>query len=412
MNNLQQEKIMYELSRTEFAALTEQFRPLFNRIAEGAAAREINRTLLHEPIRWLKEARFGTLRIPTEEGGFGVSLPQLFSLLTALAEADSNLPQALRAHFAFIEDRLNQPESEDRRRWFRRFVDGELVGSGWSEIGAVKLGEVNTQVSPDAGEWRISGEKFYSTGTLYADWIDVYAQRTDNGRDVIALVNTHQNEVERDDDWDGFGQRLTGSGTTRFHHARVEQPHVYDFSERFRYQTAFYQHVLLATLAGIGRAVVRDASQGVAQRKRIYSHGNAPQVKQDVQVLQVVGQISSWTWAVEAAVDRATHSLQRAFELQLSGATEAELHAANVQAEVESARAQVVAVELVTRAATEFFNALGASDTRVSKALDRHWRNARTVSSHNPVIYKIRNVGDWEVNGNDPTFIWQIGNGT
>lgn len=411
MNTPNQEKIMSELSRTEFAALTAHFRPLFARIAEGATAREADRTLLHEPIRWLKEARFGTLRIPKEEGGFGVSLPQLFYLLTALAEADSNLPQALRAHFAFIEDRLNQPENEERRRWFRRFVDGELVGSGWSEIGTVKLGEVNTQVSPAEGEWRISGEKFYSTGTLYADWIDVYAKRTDNGRDVIALVNTHQKEVERDDDWDGFGQRLTGSGTTRFKHARVEQPHVYDFSDRFRYQTAFYQHVLLATLAGIGRAVVRDASQGVAQRKRIYSHGNAPQVKQDVQVLQVVGQISSWTWAVEAAVDRATHSLQRAFELQLSGATEADLHAANVQAEVESARAQVVAVELVTRAATEFFNALGASDTRVSKALDRHWRNARTVSSHNPVIYKIRNVGDWEVNGKDPTFIWQIGNG-
>jgi alkylation response protein AidB-like acyl-CoA dehydrogenase len=411
MNNPNPEKIMSELSRTEFAALTEQFRPLFARIAEGAATREIDRTLLHEPIRWLKEARFGTLRIPKEEGGFGVSLPQLFSLLTALAEADSNLPQALRAHFAFIEDRLNQPESEDRRRWFRRFVDGELVGSGWSEIGAVKLGDVITQVSPVQGGWALSGEKFYSTGTLYADWIDVYAKRTDNGRDVIALVNTHQNEVEREDDWDGFGQRLTGSGTTRFKHARVEQPHVYDFSERFRYQTAFYQHVLLSTLAGIGRAVVRDASQGVAQRKRIYSHGNAPQVKQDVQVLQVVGQISSWTWAAEAAVDRATHSLQRAFELQLSGANEADLHAANVQAEVESARAQVVAVELVTRAATEFFNALGASDTRISKALDRHWRNARTVSSHNPVIYKIRNVGDWEVNRKDPTFIWQIGNG-
>ncbi len=128
-------------------------------------------------------------------------------------------------------------------------------------------------------------------------------------------------------------------------------------------------------------------------------------------MLQVVGQISSWAWAAEAAVDRATHSLQRAFELQLSGADEAQLHAANVLAEVESAQAQAVAVELVTRAATEFFNALGASDTRVSKALDRHWRNARTVSSHNPVIYKLRNVGDWEVNGTDPTFIWQIGNG-
>ncbi len=411
MNNPNLEKIMSELSRTEFTALTEHFRPLFARIAEDAAVREADRTLLHEPIRWLKAARFGTLRIPREEGGFGVSLPQLFSLLTELAEADSNLPQALRAHFAFIEDRLNQPDSDDRRRWFRRFVDGELVGSGWSEIGAVKLGEVNTQVSPAAGGWRISGEKFYSTGTLYADWIDVYAKRTDNGRDVIALVNTHQNEVERDDDWDGFGQRLTGSGTTRFKLAQVEQAHVYDFSERFRYQTAFYQHVLLSTLAGIGRAIVRDGAQGVAQRKRIYSHGNAPQVKQDVQVLQVIGQISSWAWAAEATVDRATHSLQRAFELQRNGADEAQLHAANVQAEVESARAQAVAIELVTRAASELFNALGASDTRASKALDRHWRNARTVSSHNPVIYKIRNVGDWEVNGNDPTFIWQIGSG-
>lgn len=152
MNNPTQERIMSELNRTEFAELVQHFRPLFARIAEGACARETERTLLHEPISWLKAARFGTLRIPKEEGGFGVSLPQLFALLTELAEADSNLPQALRAHFAFIEDRLNQPASEDRRRWFRRFVDGELVGSGWSEIGAVKLGEVNTQVSADEGD--------------------------------------------------------------------------------------------------------------------------------------------------------------------------------------------------------------------------------------------------------------------
>jgi alkylation response protein AidB-like acyl-CoA dehydrogenase len=84
---------------------------------------------------------------------------------------------------------------------------------------------------------------------------------------------------------------------------------------------------------------------------------------------------------------------------------------ANIIAEVESAKAQVIATELVPRAATELFNALGASDTRISKSLDRHWRNARTISSHNPVIYKTRNVGDWEVNRAEPTFIWQIGNG-
>lgn len=402
---------MADITHPDYNELAAHFRPIFARIAEGAVEREQHRRLTHEPIRWLKEAGFGTLRIPRDEGGLGASLPQLFQLLTELAEADSNLPQALRAHFAFVEDRLNQPDSEARRRWFRRFVDGELVGSGWSEIGNLKLGEVLTKVSPTAEGWRLAGEKYYSTGTLYADWIDVYAQRTDNGRDVIALVNTHQASVERDDDWDGFGQRLTGSGTTRFREAKVEQAHVYDFSERFRYQTAFYQHVLLSVLAGIGRAVVRDASQGVAKRKRIYSHGNAPSVAQDAQVLQVVGQIASWSWAVEATTQRASESLQQAFEAHKRGGSEAEIQAANVQAELEAAKAQVIASDLIPRAATELFSALGASDTRVSKALDRHWRNARTVASHNPVIYKTRGVGDWEVNGNEPTFIWQIGNG-
>ncbi|MBC0853114.1 acyl-CoA dehydrogenase family protein [Pantoea stewartii] len=399
------------MSEPDYTHLAERFRPVFARIADGAAARERDRTLLHEPINWLKAAGFGTLRIPTANGGLGASLPQLFRLLTELAEADSNLPQALRAHMAFVEDRLNQPDSEGRQRWFRRFVDGDIVGSGWSETGSVRLGDVNTTVSPTGHGWQLTGEKFYSTGTLYADWIDVYAKRTDNQRDVIAVVSTHQDSVERDDDWDGFGQRLTGSGTTRFREAHVEPAHVYDFSERFRYQTAFYQHVLLATLAGIGRAIVRDVSRSVAQRKRIYSHGNARQVKQDVQVLQVVGQISSWVWATDAAVQQATPSLQLAFDAHQQGQAESLIHAANVQAEVEAAKAQVVAVEWITRAASELFNALGASDTRVVNALDRHWRNARTIASHNPVIYKSRNVGDWEVNRRDPTFIWQIGSG-
>jgi len=395
---------------TDYEALASHFRPIFARIAEGTVARERERTLPHQPINWLKEAGFGTVRIPQEKGGWGASLPQLFQLLTELAEADSNLPQALRAHFAFVEDRLNQPDSAERDRWFSRFIDGELVGSGWTEIGTVKLGDVITRVTPGKSGWTLSGEKFYSTGTLFADWIDVYARRNDNQGDVIALVNTHQPGVTREDDWDGFGQRLTGSGTTRFANAHVEQEHVYDFATRFRYQTAFYQHVLLATLAGIGRAVARDGAQAVAARNRVYSHGNGGAVRQDAQILQVIGEITSLAFAVEATVIRATHSLQSAYVAHVSS-DEAQIAAANVLAEAEAGQAQVIASEWVTRAATELFNALGASDTRVSKALDRHWRNARTVSSHNPVVYKARDIGDWKVNGTAPTSVWQIGSG-
>ncbi|WP_095194784.1 acyl-CoA dehydrogenase family protein [Pseudomonas sp. Irchel 3A7] len=395
---------------TDYESLAARFRPIFQRIAEGAVDREQSRTLPYEPIRWLKEAGFGAVRVPREYGGGGASLPQLFELLIELAEADSNIPQALRGHFAFAEDRLNAPSGPVRDLWFKRFVAGDIVGCAWTEIGNVAIGDVVTQVSPEGDRWRLNGEKFYSTGSLFSDWIDVYAQRSDTGGDVIAAVRTRQPGIVQSDDWDGFGQRTTGSGTSRFVDAEVEAENVIDFATRFKYQTAFYQLVLLATLAGIGRAALRDVARHVRERQRIYSHGNARRVSEDAQIQQVVGEIAASVYAAEAVALRAAHPAQQAYLARFSG-DEALERAANVAAEIESAKAQVVVTELIQRATTQLFNALGASDIRQGKALDRHWRNARTVSSHNPVIYKARIVGDWEISGTEPPFVWQIGNG-
>ena len=394
----------------DYPTLAARFRPIFQRIAEGAVEREQTRTLPYEPIRWLKEAGFGAVRVPGEYGGGGASLPQLFELLIELAAADSNVPQALRGHFAFAEDRLNAPPGAGRDLWFKRFVDGDIVGCAWTEIGDVAIGDVVTQVSPDGEQWKLNGEKFYSTGSLFSDWIDVYAQRSDTGASVIAATRTRQPGVVQSDDWDGFGQRTTGSGTTRFTDAVVETDNVIDFAARFKYQTAFYQLVLLASLAGIGRAALNDVAQQVRSRKRIYSHGNAAHVSQDAQILQVVGEVAALVYAAQASALKAAVPAQRAYVARFSGDAVLEREA-NVAAEIESATAQVVVSQLVQRATTELFNALGASDVRQGKALDRHWRNARTVSSHNPVIYKARIVGDWVVNGSEPPFVWQIGNG-
>lgn len=91
----------------DYEQLAARFRPIFARIAAGAVERERSRSLPFEPIQWLKEAGFGAVRVPVAYGGAGASLPQLFQLLIELAEADSSVPQALRGHFAFVEDRLN-----------------------------------------------------------------------------------------------------------------------------------------------------------------------------------------------------------------------------------------------------------------------------------------------------------------
>ncbi|HXZ09969.1 MAG TPA: monooxygenase [Paraburkholderia sp.] len=395
---------------TDYETLAARFRPIFTRIGEGAAQRDRSRELPHEAIGWLKHAGFGAVRVPLVHGGAGASLPQLFQLLGELAAADSNLPQALRGHFAFVEDWLNAPAGVERNTWFDRFVSGQLVGNAWSEIGDGAIGTLKTQVSKRDGRLFLNGSKYYSTGSIFAEWIDVLAKREEDGSDVIVAVGTSQPGVIRQDDWDGFGQTTTGSGTTLFDNVAVEPHDVIDFARRFRYQTAFYQIVHVATLAGIGAAVARDAAKLVRERKRIYSHGNAPHVSEDAQIQQIVGEIASWAYAAEAITLTAAQPLQRAYEAHFKADADAE-HSANVDAEIASAQSQLVVSDLVLRAATHLFNALGASATSSTQALDRHWRNARTVSSHNPLVYKARIVGDWFINGKEPPFLWQIGNG-
>jgi alkylation response protein AidB-like acyl-CoA dehydrogenase len=396
---------------TDYEALAGRFRPIFARIQAGALEREQSRSLPFDQVKWLKEAGFGAVRVPVEFGGAGASLPQLLHLLIELAEADSNLPQALRGHFAFVEDRLNAHASSPQDVWFKRFVDGDLVGNAWTEIGAVKLGQVITRISRQGEQWLANGTKYYSTGSIFADWIDLYAQRDDNGADVIAAVNVHQPGVKQSDDWDGFGQRTTGSGTSVFENAVVEAENLIDFSSRFKYQTAFYQLVLLAVQTGAGRAAVQDFSEHVRQRTRVFSTGNASEVSQDVQVQQVIGKASAQVYAAEATTLRAASASQKAYESRFGQDTEAE-HTANILAELESAQAQAVVADLTLRATSDLFNALGASATSTGKALDRHWRNARTAASHNPLIYKERIIGDWEINGTEPPYVWQIGGGS
>ena len=394
---------------TDYETLANRFRPLFRQIAAGTVEREQARDLPFEPIRWLKEAGFGAVRVPVEFGGAGASISQLFQLLIELAEADSNIVQSLRGHFAFVEDRLNAPPSPARDAWFARFVAGDLVGNGWTEIGAVKIGEVITKVRPEDENFVLNGAKYYSTGSIFADWVDVYAQRSDNGADVIAIVDARHSGVSHSDDWDGFGQRTTGSGTSLYVEVPLNAEQVIPFETRFKYQTAFYQLVLLAVLAGIGRAVERDVAHEVRTRKRVFSQGSADTTHGDPQIQQVVGQISAQVYAAEAATLRSAEPLQRAYLARFANDAEAERQA-NIDAEIETSKAQVVVSELVLRATTDLFNALGASGVSINKSLDRHWRNARTAASHNPWIFKARIIGDWVVNGIEPKYVWQIGN--
>ncbi|GAA1934860.1 acyl-CoA dehydrogenase family protein [Nocardioides hwasunensis] len=384
-------------------------------IGEGALQRELDGVLPVDAVARLKSEGFGALRVPTAFGGGGFDVVALAGLWIDLAAVDANLPQVFRGHFALVEDRLwHHARSSDQRVWFDRFAAGEIAGNAWSEVGS-DIDLPRTVLRPRAdGSWRLDGTKYYTTGTIFAEWADVHARlalpgHPDEVEDptAIALVDTRDRGVATTDDWFGFGQRGTGSGTTTFDNVGVPADHVLPFEDRFPYQTAFYQLNLLATLTGIAQAALHDVVDAVQRRTRNFSHANAPRVRDDAQVLARVGEIAASVYAAEAATLRVAASVQAVADAARAGDEEiGELVEAS---EIEASTAQVVVSELVLRATSDIFDALGASATARPLALDRHWRNARTVASHNPRILKARVVGAHAVNGTPPPYAWSIG---
>ena len=385
--------------------LHERFAPVFQRIAQGAVQREQERTLAFDAVAWLKDAGFGALRVPRSQGGLGASLPELFALLTELGSADSNLPQIVRAHFGFVEGRLVSQDSESQAYWFPKVVAGQLWGAAMAERSDTTTNSVT--LKPTAAGWQLDGQKYYCTGTLYADWIAVAAA---DGPDFISVVvPTDAPGVTRVDDWDGFGQRLSGSGTTRFDRVAVPEHQVL---RRFKpgelraesYISAFYQLFHLATLAGIARAALRDAVEFVQGRTRAFGIPGQSSPRLDPLVQRVIGKLSSLSYAADSLVQATAQVLQTTHEAVLDGSIS---EAQYVDADVRTYQAQQVILPLVLEATSLLFEVGGASATSQVRRLDRHWRNARTLASHNPAIYRERALGDFYLNDVSPAAAWR-----
>ncbi|MDL9935699.1 acyl-CoA dehydrogenase [Gordonia sp. ABSL1-1] len=373
---------------------------MFARIADGAVRREDDRALAYDEVGWLREAKFGALRVPVSHGGYGASVRQLFRLLIDLAAAESNLPQALRVHWSFVEDQLLAEPGAERDAWLDALSAGKLVGNAITEPGVGAIGRYQTALV----DGKLNGTKYYSTGSLYSDYILVAADR--DGERVSILVDADAAGVTQHDDWDGFGQRLTASGTTEFADVEVAEDRVlgpgYGADGR-TYGTSYLQLVQLAVLAGIAQRATEDVSGWVRDRTRTFTHSPADLPRRDPLVQQVIGRASGAVYAARTLVLDIADQLDR---LLAAGGTDEKLLD---RVEFDVARAQSVIIPLVLDAVTGLFEVGGASITSERLRFDRHWRNARVISAHNPLIYKLQAVGDHVLNDADLPYAWSAG---
>jgi alkylation response protein AidB-like acyl-CoA dehydrogenase len=368
-------------------------------IAAGAAQRERDRQLPYEAVAQIAQAGLFTVRIPKRFGGAGGSVKDVIALLIRIASADSNVAQALRPGFGFVEGLLAsraEGAEEERERWFERYLQGAVIGNAGWEVGGAN-GSISARIVVDGEHFRASGSKYYSTGSLYADWVSAVAL-DENDQPVSFILPRDRQGLELLDDFDAMGQRLTASGTTHLHDVQVlaSEIRTRTVEEGKRtIVTPFLQVFLAAVQAGIARNALNDAVSFAKEHARPIKHSSATRSVDDPYVELSVGDVSARAFTAEAVVLHAADSIDRAWAADLDAV-------AVDQAAVDVAQAQYIAAESALKAAELVFDVGGASTTGRAHNLDRHWRNARTVANHNPRHWKAAAVGAWQLKGTPP----------
>ncbi|OCB11706.1 acyl-CoA dehydrogenase [Mycolicibacterium porcinum] len=377
---------------------TPEWDDLLASIAAGAKDRDLNDENPFDQVAALKRAGFGTLRLPESLGGAGFSVPQLFSAVIDVAKADPIVAHIFRTHFWFTEERLRNADDPVSKHWLGKIAEGKIFGNAFSEKGSLAVGSLvfNTRLlaDPAGSGFRLTGEKYYSTGTLFSDYLTVTAT-TDHDSVANVLVPTDREGVRLVDDWDGFGQRRTGTGTTTLTNVAVTADEIlsdtpYDADPVPTVQYAALQLFIHAVVAGILANVVDDGVALLRSRERNFSHAVTERPTDDPLLQRQLGVLASTAYVARAAVLDAAAAIGAATDSAVNGVPDARLAA---EAQLKVAKVKVHLDDVAPEAATRLLELGGASAASRQRNLDRHWRNIRTITLHNPVAYKARVIG-------------------
>jgi len=369
-------------------------------IGKDAAQRELAGKLPFDAFALVVESGFPTLRVPRALGGPGGSVVDYIGGLATLASGDPNVAHALRSHFNFVESAILSEPTAKRRDHIGLILAGKIFAGAHTEQGTAKPGDVTAKFTRAGDSFRLNGRKWYATGTAFADY-GSFTALDEEGKLIRVLIPTQRKGLQILDDWDGMGQRLTASGGVAFDDVEVfahevEPQQLNNFIGR--HTSALRQLHLAACAAGALRNVLSDGIAYVRNHGRSAAHSAAPTAAADPFVQQVIGEIAANAFAVDQALLAAAGKLDASAAAIVKG-DEAEIETALIAASLAVAQTQLTLGALGPRTAERLFELGGGSTTSRTHNFDRHWRNIRTVLSHNPLLHKSRVVGDYLLNG-------------
>jgi alkylation response protein AidB-like acyl-CoA dehydrogenase len=152
-----------------------------------ASRRDRQRKLPWSQIEQFTRSGLGSISIPREFGGPQVSFVILAEVFAIISAADPALGQIPQNQFGILNALLDSATEQQKKLLFQSVLKGWRIGNAGPERGTKNTLELKARISAKGDGFVISGQKFYSTGALFAHWITVKALN-DAGRQVMAFV--------------------------------------------------------------------------------------------------------------------------------------------------------------------------------------------------------------------------------
>jgi SfnB family sulfur acquisition oxidoreductase len=364
--------------------------------AVGAADRDRDRTLPARELDRFSQSGLWGITIPKVYGGAGVSFATLARVIAIISAADPSLGQIPQNHLAALDAIRFSASEAQKHLWFARVLQGHRLGNAFSEANSKHVGAFETTIVPDRDGYIVNGEKFYATGALFAHYIHIGAVDP-AGKVHLAIVPRDAPGLTIIDNWSSFGQRTTASGNVLVDHVRVDPQGVipaYLGGEQPSSNGAVSQIIQAAVDAGIARGAIDDTIAFVRTHTRPWIDSGQERGHEDVFTIAQIGDLKIRLHAAEAVLERAG----RAVDAIIENPTDEGV----AQAAVAVAEAKVLTTEIAILATNKLHELGGTGSTLGKYNLDRHWRNARTHTLHDPVRWKYFHVGNYALNGVAP----------
>ena len=360
---------------------------------EGRDERDQQRLLPYAEVELFSQKGLGAIRIPKRYGGAFVSNKTVAHVFRILNKADSSLGQIPQNQIALL-NLIEIVGTEEQKRFiYNEILQGRRLANGGPERNTKNTTSLNTKLTIENGRYFVDGEKFYSTGSSFADWLAVKAIHPE-GHAVLTIINRHEQGVEVVDNWNGFGQRTTSSGTVILKHAEVDPLLIFDERKLTQQPTlrgAFSQLIQVSIDVGIAEAAFADTLTAVHKARPIIDSG-VDKASQEHYTLQEVGKLNVLLDAAILLLDDAAEYLDELDGKENLTAEEA------AKASILVAEAKVYANDAALQISEKLLELGGSRASLAQHNLDQHWRNARVHTLHDPVRWKIHTIGDYYLN--------------